>query len=107
MNKASLTVSYQGVPQGSVFGPILLNIFSKTFSKALVHNFAHDNTLSSFASTLKELLPILKSECEAAINWLYNNKMTSLTPDKFQVIHLNKRGSDNTNIEVKIGNEKI
>ena len=75
--------------------------------KALVHNFAHDNTLSSFASTLKELLPILKSECEAAINWLYNNKMTSLTPDKFQVIHLNKRGSDNTNIEVKIGNEKI
>ena len=72
-----------------------------------MHNFAHDNALSSFASTLKELLPILKSECEAAINWLYNNKMTSLTPDKFQVIHLNKRGSDNTNIEVKIGNEKI
>ena len=28
-------------------------------------------------------------------------------PDKFQVILLDKRGSDNTNIEVKIGNEKI
>ena len=27
--------------------------------------------------------------------------------DKFQVILLDKRGSDNTNIELKIGNEKI
>ena len=27
--------------------------------------------------------------------------------DKFQVILLDKRGSDNTKIEVKIGNEKI
>ena len=27
--------------------------------------------------------------------------------DKFQVILFDKRGSDNTNIEVKIGNEKL
>ena len=30
-----------------------------------------------------------------------------VNPDKFQVILLDKRGSDNTNIELKIGNEKI
>ena len=30
-----------------------------------------------------------------------------VNPDKFQVILLDKRGPDNTNIEVKIGNEKI
>ena len=36
--------------------------------KASVHNFVNDNTLASFASTLEELLPILESECEAAIN---------------------------------------
>ena len=29
-----------------------------------------------------------------------------VNPDKFQVILLDKRGSDNTNIEVKIGKEK-
>ena len=66
----------------------------------------NDNTLASFASTLKALLPILESECEAAINWFHNNKMI-VNPDKFQVILLDKRGSDNTNIEVKIWNEKI
>ena len=30
----------------------------------------------------------------------------SVNPDKFQVILLDKRGSDNTNVKVKIGNEK-
>ena len=30
-----------------------------------------------------------------------------VNPDKFQVILLDKRDSDNTNIELKIGNEKI
>ena len=62
--------------------------------------------LTSFASTLEELLPILELECESAINWLHKNKMV-VNPDKLQVIILDKRGSDNTNIEVKIGNKKI
>ena len=30
-----------------------------------------------------------------------------VNPDKFQVILLDKRGPDNTNVELKIGNEKI
>ena len=30
-----------------------------------------------------------------------------VNPDKFEVILLYKRGSDNTNIELKIGKEKI
>ena len=87
----------------------LIFFFSNFFyfvPKASVHNFADEDTLASFASTLKELLSILESECEAATNWLYNSKMF-VNPVKFQTILLDKRGSDNTNIEVWIGNEKI
>ena len=82
------------------------NDFFFFVSKTSVQNLAVDNNLASFASTLKELLPILESECEAAINWLHNNKMI-VNPDKFRVIILDKRGSGNANIEFKIGNEKI
>ena len=49
---------------------------------------------------------ILQSECETEINWLCNNKMI-ISHDEFQVILLDKGRSDDTNIEVEIGNEKI
>ena len=87
---------------GSIFGPILSNIIFNDFfffiPKGFVHNFADDNTLCSFAKTLRGLVMILQSECET-INWLHNNKMM-VNPDKFQVIFLDKGRSDNANIEV-------
>ena len=94
-------------PKAQFPNPLCI-IFSTTISffipKVLVHNFAYDNILASFASTLKELLPIL--ECEAAIKLLHNNRMT-VTLDKFQVILLHKNGSDYTDIDVKTGNKII
>ena len=97
-----------GVPKAQFSDQFHLIFFSTNFfiSKASVHNFANDNTLANSASTLKELLPVLKSECEAAINWLHNNKII-VNLEKFQVILLVKRGSDNIKIEVKIGNRKL
>ena len=61
-----------GVPQDSIFGLVLFNIFFNDFfffiPKASVHDFAVNNTLVSFESTPEKLLPVLESECEEAIN---------------------------------------
>ena len=110
MNNASSAQSYQVYPKAQFSDRFYLIFFFNDFfffiPSASFHNFADDNTLTSCGSTFEELLPILESECEAAINWLHSNKMI-VNPDNFQVIFLNKRGSDNAKIKLKIGNEKI
>ena len=52
-----------------------------------VHNFADDNTISSFAKTFAKLKEILESESECAIEWFTRNDIVN--PDKFKAIMSN------------------
>ena len=95
-----------GVPQGSIAGPMLFNVFINDFFFLLLHNFADDNTLSSFTKTVSDLMKTLEDESRAAINWFSMNHMIA-NPDKFKAIILDKQNSDFSNTKISVNNENL
>ena len=94
-----------GVPQGSILGPLLFNIFINDIflfmKEAKIANYADDNTAYSVGKSVDDLLSKLESETSTILEWFRINEMKS-NDDKCNLIV-----AKNDNISINVGNEQI
>ena len=89
----------KGVPQSSILGPLIFNIFLNDLfyfvKEGNMYNYADDNSISVSHKELTNLSRQLQTEAEVTVQWFFDNALEA-NPTKFQGLLLkgNKQASE-------------
>ena len=99
--------SIKGLPQGSVLGPLLFNVFINDLlflvEEIEICNYADDTTIYICGHKLEHAVSSLETDAQRLSKWFLDNSM-KLNPDK---CHLLIFGEKNNEVSVQIGATKI
>ena len=96
------------VPQGSVLGPLLFNIYINDLllfiQNADICNYADDTTIYACDKNLRDITHRLEHDCSVAFEWFADNFM-KLNADECHLLVLGQ--STNEPVTVRIGNSEV